>query len=134
MNNVPQTYPVTRWVRSKNGMVAGVCEGLARHFAIEAWILRVVLVVGTLCLFTGPLLYLMLAISLPREDRIAEAYEGFVLGVCSRVSRRSDIEIGLVRFGTILFTLFSGGFAILVYVVLYFFMPDPDQTSPNVRS
>jgi phage shock protein PspC (stress-responsive transcriptional regulator) len=128
---VPTTYPTTRWVRSKDGMIAGVCEGIANRLGFEAWILRVVLVIATFCMFVGPFLYLGLAVCLPREDRVPEAYEGMVLGVCSRISRRSDLEIGIVRFGTLLLALTSLGFIALVYVVLYFLMPDPDQAKSN---
>ena len=128
------TYPATRWVRSKNGMVAGICEGIAERIGVEAWILRVLLVLGTVCFFTGPLIYLALAVSLPREDRIQEAYEKMFLGVCSRISRRTDLEIGIVRAGMILLLISTFGFALIAYVVLAIFMPDPDQTKPNLRS
>src|SRR4051812_35633067 len=118
--SLPTTYPTTRWVRSQNGMIAGVCQGIAQRFGIETWILRVALVLATFCLFVGPFLYLGLAICLPREDKIPEAYEAMVLGVCSKISRRSELEIGIVRFGTLLFALGSMGFIVLAYVVFYF--------------
>jgi phage shock protein C len=129
--SLPKSYPTTRWVRSPDGKIAGVCEGIAKRLGIDSWILRVILILGTFCFFSGPFLYLGLAISLPREDRIPEAYDGMVLGVCSKISRRSDIEVGIVRFGMLFLLLTSMGFVGFAYLVLYFVMPDADQVKPN---
>ncbi len=129
--SLPASYPTTRWVRSNNGKIAGVCEGLAKRLGIDSWILRVILILAAFCFFTGPLLYLGLAISLPREDRIPEAYDSMVLGVCAKISRRADIEVGIVRFGMLFLLLTSMGFVALAYIVIYFVMPDANQIKPN---
>ncbi len=121
--------PVTRWVRSTNGMIAGVCEGIARRLEIEPWIIRFLLVMAILFCGTGLLAYLILAICLPREDRVAQAYQSMILGVCSRVARRTDVEIGVVRTATVLLAFVTLGAVIVGYLVLYFVMPDPTLDS-----
>ena len=130
--NTPVSYPPTRWVRSKDGMIAGVCEGIAKRLGMESWIIRVLLIISTFCFFTGPLIYLGIALSLPREDRVPEAYSGMFLGVCAKISKRTELEIGIVRGGMILLLFSTFGFAFFAYIVLAIFMPD--QTKPNLRN
>lgn len=113
-----------RWVRSQNGLIAGVCEGVARRFRIDPWLVRILWLVSVLALGTGVLLYVVLAFSLPREDRLATAHDKRVLGVCSRLSRASGIDVGLVRAGSVLLALGSFGATLVGYVVLYFVVPD----------
>jgi len=113
-----------RWVRARDGLVAGVCSGLGRRFNIEPWVVRLFWLALVAALGTGLLLYLVLAVSLPREDRLAEAQERRILGVCGRISRVTDMEVGLVRTLAILLALASFGFTVIVYIVLYFTLPD----------
>ncbi len=125
-------YPATTWVRARNGMIAGVCEGVARRLQVESWLVRFVLVMAVLFGGTGLLAYLVLAVSLPREDRVDEAYDKMILGVCSRLARRSNVEIGVVRAGAALAACVTFGAAVIAYVALYFLLPDPgSQTKPN---
>lgn len=113
-----------RWVRSPDGLVAGVCEGLSKRLDIDPWVLRL-LWLGTVLLFgTGLFLYVILAIALPREDKLAEASNKRLLGVCARIARVSDLEVGVVRTLAILLAVASFGATIVGYLVLHFVMDD----------
>jgi phage shock protein PspC (stress-responsive transcriptional regulator) len=117
-----------RWVRSPDGLVAGVCEGLSRRLDIDPWILRL-LWLGTVLFFgTGLFLYIVLAIALPREDRLAEASGKRVLGVCGRIARVTGLEVGVVRTLAILLAVASFGATIVGYLVLHFVMDEGQGT------
>lgn len=122
--NIVTTYPPTTWVRTKTGLIAGVCEGVARRLNVEPWLVRFVLVMTILFAGTGLLAYFLLAVSLPREDRVDTAYEKMILGVCARIARRSQIEIGIVRSAAAFATCATFGVAIVAYIVLYFLLPE----------
>jgi phage shock protein PspC (stress-responsive transcriptional regulator) len=114
--------PRLRFVRSKDGWVAGVCKGLANTFDLSPGLVRIIFLIATLWFGVSIGIYLVFAISLPREDKLNKAYESKVLGVCARISQRFSFEVGLVRFLAILAALTSFGFFILAYIVLYFAM------------
>ena len=110
------------WTRSSNSMFLGVCSGLAKKFNIQVSLLRLLWFVSVFFVGFGLLAYICLAIALPREDREFEAREPKILGVAYRLSRHSDIEIGLLRFMFLFFTFFSSGLVILVYLALHFIL------------
>ena len=112
------------WLRSRDGLVAGVCRGVATRLNIDPWMVRIVWLALTLAFGTGLLLYVILAICLPREDLLEQAYERKLLGVCARLSRSAGIEIGVVRTLAVLLGLASFGATVVGYVILYFVMPD----------
>ncbi|MBO2448282.1 PspC domain-containing protein [Actinomadura barringtoniae] len=56
--------------RPRNGrMIGGVCAGLARRFGMSAWTVRILALLS--CLLPGPqfVVYLVLWVMLPSEDR-----------------------------------------------------------------
>ncbi len=119
-----------KWVRARDGVIAGVCKGVARNLDIPVGVLRLVWLVGVLFFGAGLWLYIMLAISLPREDRVVQALNPMLLGVCSRIALRTHIEIGVVRFLTISLAFLSFGATVVGYIVLYFVLdqsPKPLQ-------
>ena len=118
-----------KWVRAKDGAVFGVCKGLSRSFDIPVGALRLFWIASILFFGMGIGPYIILAISLPREDKVAEANEPWILGVCSKLARRLEMEVGLVRFFTIAFAFVSGGFVILGYLLLYFVLEDQSSES-----
>ena len=124
-------YPTTTWTRSADGLVAGVCTGLARRFGVETWAVRFIWVMAVLFFGAGLLVYFVLAVCLPREDQVPRAYRRMLLGVCSRLARRTDIEIGLVRVAAIALAGTTLGAAVVGYVVLYFLLPEPDAPQPG---
>ena len=59
-----------------------------------------------------------------RSDKLAYAHDKRFLGVCARISERTDLEVGVVRTLAVLLGLASMGATIVGYLVLYFVMPD----------
>jgi len=112
-----------RWIRSRNGTIAGVCAGLGERFGIEPWILRLLWLFSVFVLGFGLLMYLIFAVTLPREDKLAQANKSKVFGVCLRISQLLPIDVGVVRAMMLLSVFSSLGVTILVYVVLYFIIP-----------
>ena len=122
-----------KWVRARDGAIFGVAKGMARTLDVPVGVLRLLWLVSLLFLGSGLGLYIILALSLPREDKIDQALEPWILGVCTNVAKRTDIEIGLVRFLAIALAFLSLGATLLGYFALYFLLAEPqqDQTSPN---
>jgi phage shock protein PspC (stress-responsive transcriptional regulator) len=113
-----------KWVRANDGAVFGVCKGIARTLDIPTGLLRVIWIISVLFFGAGILLYLMLAITLPREDKAAEALQPWLLGVCSKIALRTDLEIGIVRFLAVSLSLISMGATVVGYIILYFVLDD----------
>lgn len=53
--------------RSGDGMIAGVCSGIARHFGLDVTLIRVVWVLLVLLYGTGFLAYAICWIVIPKE-------------------------------------------------------------------
>lgn len=114
-----------RWLRSSSGWIGGVCEGLARSFSMPVWAMRLIWVLGTfLALGTGVLFYAIFAYCLPDEHNAYEVEQKKVLGVCLRLSRALNMEVGLVRVLTVLLSLASFGMTVVGYIILNFLVPD----------
>ncbi len=120
-----------KWVRAKDGAIFGVCKGLARALDIPVGVFRLVWIVSILFFGAGIGLYLLFALSLPRKDKLAQAREPWILGVCAKIATRSNLEIGVVRFLAISLALLSMGATGVGYVVLYFVL-DNSANSPRV--
>ncbi|XXF77161.1 PspC domain-containing protein [Myxococcaceae bacterium GXIMD 01537] len=54
-------------------------------------------------------------------------------GVCSALAREFGVDVGLVRVAFVLTLLFSGGTALLVYSLLWAFLPASAMEKPPVR-
>lgn len=98
-----------KWVRSRDGALFGVCKGIANTLGISVGVFRLLWVFSVLFFGVGVALYLMLAISLPREDKAVQALEPWILGVCSRISLRTNLDVGIVRFLAISLAFLSFG-------------------------
>ncbi len=109
--------------RAADGIFSGVCAGLAKRLDLEPWLVRFLFVCSIIFFGTGIFFYLLLTLSLPREDRLSHAFEKRIMGVCSMISKRSELDIGLTRFLALLLLFASFGWAIIAYVVLYFALP-----------
>ena len=108
------------WFRANDGILAGVCAGVARKLNLDPWLVRIGLLVSVLLFGAGVALYLVLAVSLPKENQLASAHRPRLLGVCARVSESLQIDVGLVRAITVLIGLGSMGATLLAYVILHF--------------
>jgi phage shock protein PspC (stress-responsive transcriptional regulator) len=111
-------------VRSNDSVIAGVASGLAKRFGVDPWVVRLLWIAGLLFFGTGVLLYLIMAVCLPREDKVNNSVEPKVLGVCLRLADHFNIDVGLVRVATVLVAIASLGATILAYLILYFVMPE----------
>ena len=54
--------------RSANKMIAGVCGGLAEYLGMDATIVRVIYALLVICGGVGLLLYLILALLMPKAE------------------------------------------------------------------
>lgn len=125
-----------KWTRAKDGVFFGVCKGLARTLEMPVGVFRLLWLMSILFFGAGLMLYLMLAISLPREDKTVQALDSWIFGVCSRIAIRTDVEVGIVRFVAICLAFLSLGASLVGYVVLYFVLdqksePKKIQSSDN---
>ncbi len=109
-----------KWVRAQDGVIFGVCKGLARAFDIPVGVFRLLWVLSVLFMGAGIWLYLLLAASLPREDKLVQALDAKILGVCARIAVKTQVEVGVVRFLAISLALMSMGATVVGYIVLYF--------------
>jgi phage shock protein PspC (stress-responsive transcriptional regulator) len=112
-----------KWKRSTDGWILGVCEGLGLSFGINPNILRALLLLSMFAFGTGFLIYMILGFTLPKEDAVFEYNESKFLGVCKRISRSSEIELGLVRVFTVVSFIASAGITLILYIVLNFVLP-----------
>lgn len=121
-----------KWVRAKDGAIFGVCKGVAHALDIPVGICRLMWIISILFMGAGFWLYFLLAITLPREDKVVQALEPWVLGVCSKIALRTQMEIGVVRFLAVCLALLSMGASIVGYIVLYFVLEEKkSQTSES---
>jgi phage shock protein C len=109
----------TQWSRGTHGILAGVCYGFAKRFQIDITLVRLAWVFSVLCFGVGLGLYLILAVSLPREDKLNEAYSPRIMGVCSRFARRFDLDLGLTRAVFFRFFFFFICKNFLAYIKIY---------------
>ena len=113
-----------KWVRAQDGAIFGVCKGMARALDLSVGTVRLMWLFLVLFFGVGIGLYLMLAIALPREDKVLQAMDPFLLGVCTRIARKTDLDVGVVRFITLCLLFPSMGATLVGYVVLYFVLDD----------
>lgn len=111
------------WIRSPDGIIFGVCKGIADRFKLDVMLVRIIWVLSFFFWGTGLLIYAVIAVSLPKTSGIEESRQGRLFGVCARFAKRFDLDVGLVRAGALLSLICSGGAVFLVYVVLYFVLP-----------
>ena len=110
-----------KWVRSSEGWVAGVCQGLGERFGLAPGVLRLLWLISIFFFGFGLWIYVGLALSLPRVGKVYESTHR-VLGVCYKLSLKTGLEVGLLRF-IALFLLVTSAIlpALIGYILLYFF-------------
>ena len=112
------------WTRASDGIIGGVCKGLADQFQVEPWLVRLMWLIAVLFLGLGLGAYLICWIAFPRRDLLEqEGPKKMIMGVCVRLHQRGDMELGLARMLWILLLLGTGGTAVVGYVVLHFLLP-----------
>lgn len=123
---------------SEDRMIFGVCGGIAKHFGWDSWMVRTLFVVGVLALGLTPILYLIFAFSFLSDKPGDSAAENKrILGVCARLAQRMDWDVSMVRSAfacSLLISLVpSFGTTLLIYFVLYFFMPSQGPIRSSER-
>lgn len=116
-----------KWVRAKDGAIFGVCKGLAHTLEIPVGLFRLAWLFSVLFLGAGAGIYILLAICLPREDKLAQALDPRLLGVCAKISKRTDLEVGIVRLLALCLGFLSLGATVVGYIVLYFILDEDRQ-------
>lgn len=115
----------TKWMRSSEDRVfAGVLSGLAKGFGIDTMALRLGWLALVFLFGTGILLYLVLAILMPLDEKIKNYDQPKLFGVCHKLSYQYGLDLFLVRlffFGSF---LLSGGLTLLVYIAALLVLPD----------
>lgn len=120
MKTIYQNKP---WTRSQDGWIAGVCQGLGERFDINPNVIRLMWVASILFLGFGVFAYLVFTFCLPVEGHEDEGHEPKILGVCYRLAKKMDIDLGLLRVLVVLISISSLGTAILAYIILHFLIP-----------
>ncbi len=110
-----------RLVRSSNGVLGGVCEGLGKSFNIHPNLVRAGFVLTSFCFGIAIAIYLLLWIVLPNEHELYDYYQDKLLGVCHRISLRTNIELPIVRLITCALALLSLGSIILCYFAFFIY-------------
>jgi len=124
----------SRFTRSSNGIIGGVCQGLGEGLDIDPWAIRLFWILTICLLGSGIVVYLIAWFSLPRRDKLEDYYKKKILGVCLKISEQSTVELPLVRF-IALFSLFASfGISILIYLFLYFFMPENKRVTGKAQN
>jgi phage shock protein PspC (stress-responsive transcriptional regulator) len=114
---------MVKWVRSRDGLVAGVFEGIGRLYGINPIVLRLMWICSVFFLGFGFFLYIVLAVLMPLEGREKNYNSPMILGVCERIAQNWGHELVMIRvlfFGAF---LLSGGLMFFVYLGLHFLMP-----------
>ncbi len=121
-----------KWVRAEDGIIGGVCLGFSRQMNVDPWLIRLVWLAALLIFGTGVLAYILCVLALPRTDRLETAYDKKVLGVCARLARRGNTEVGLIRLLALIILVVTGGLAVIAYFILHFTLPENGQGSRSL--
>lgn len=113
-----------KFMRSSEGVLAGVLQGLANTFKIDVMVLRLSWLALVLFFGTGVFLYVVLALLLPREDQLEDYEKPKILGVCHRISDSYGYELGVVRLMVFSSFFLSFGAALLLYLGAFFLLPE----------
>ena len=118
-----------KWIRARDGALFGVCKGIARALEMPVGIVRLTWIACILLGGVGLGVYLLLAISLPREDKAYSALEPRLLGVCVKLAKKTSLEVGIVRFIALCLLFASLGLTSVLYLIGYFAMDDQDNVA-----
>ena len=145
--NQSQLKP-TILTRATNGILGGVCEGLAQRYDLPVGLIRLAWLASILFFGTGALLYLLLWWIVPRADALPlepsiwqrdelgqpraplarTEIDRMFLGVCGGLARRWQVDPSLIRLGATGLAIMSLGTSVLVYLLAAVVMPSNDET------
>lgn len=121
-----------KWTRKKNdAWIAGVAAGLAKALDLPVGVVRLIWILALIPTFgMAVLIYVLAVIALPREDQIEAGRQKMILGVCSRIDARGDMEVGLARMVALVLLMATAGTAVVGYIILHFVLND-QKTAPQ---
>lgn len=137
--------------RSTDGLVGGVCAGLATHFGLSPTLLRLAWLAAVLFFGTGFLAYIALWMIVPRADRIPleptiwrrgtngrhsaplqrTNRDRMFMGVCGGIARARDLDPSYVRLAVLSLSALSFGLVALAYLAAGLILPSAD--APMLR-
>ena len=127
---------MNRLHRSTEKTIAGVCTGLAETFGVDPLLVKLIFLFSIFFGGSGLLLYLILWIILPVQDRneifpqkrlYRSRKDRFIAGVCGGLADYLEWDVSLIR---IIFVslLLTGGSGVLLYLILWLLLPlEPDE-------
>lgn len=118
---------------SENGMIAGVCAGLAKYFNVDVNMLRLIWIILALFFGSGIFVYLAAIIIIPEEPQENKEIEmidparekklslknsnKLIAGVCSGIADYFDVDVSILRF-LFLILAFVYGIGLVIYILL----------------
>ncbi|MFH0928014.1 MAG: PspC domain-containing protein [bacterium] len=94
--------PIKQLYRStKNRMLFGVCGGLGEYFGLDPIIFRIIFVVLVFCAGSGVLLYLALALIMPKQPIADAPAAGFMEGPIDFKARLNDLAAEARQYGSV---------------------------------
>lgn len=129
MNSI--TSQKLQWVRADDGIIGGVCLQLARQISADPWVVRLIWLAASVFLGIGFGVYLLCLLALPRTDKLEKAYDKKILGVCARLARRGNVEVGLVRLMALMVLVSTAGLALIAYFLLHLVLPQNTSGEPG---
>lgn len=108
-----------RWVRSDNGVFAGICQEIADRTKTDPLIARIILLISMMFFGIGFIPYIYLWIALPKRSQLDQATTRKILGVCASIAKRSGYDVGLVRLAALVLATLTFGTALMVYMIIY---------------
>ncbi len=127
--------------RSNSAWFAGVCEGIAQRYDMDAMLVRIIFVI-TFIFSGGTALFLYLALwwLAPLENEapsfntspedaplLRMADDKKIFGVCGAIARRSGVDVTIVRLATLGAFVVSGGLVVLAYILGVLVIPHAQQ-------
>jgi len=119
--------------RSEDGVIAGVCKGLSEILEIEVGLIRLAFLAFLLIGGSGIVGYFALVFALPRKDKLPQALEPKILGVCANLAKKTEIDVGIIRFFTILSLFGSIGLSLLFYIILKIILSESESNLKDLN-
>ena len=121
---IPFEGPISR---GDQGILLGVCQGLADRFHIDVLLVRIAYLVSVFFFGVSIFLYFLVALCVPKKSQMYSAFEPKILGVCLRFGRRFDLDPSVVRLFFVLLLFATGGAVLLGYLILHFILPTIEE-------
>lgn len=137
--------PIRRLTRSRtNGVIGGVCAGLADYFGVDVVLVRLIFVLLSIAgaIIGGVIVYVAAWFIMPEgTDHAAPVADGRVLrrsttdkqiaGVCGGMAEYFGIDSTAVRLVWVLLSVFVGAVigGVLVYLLAWLIIPRATDTS-----